>query len=123
MIDHGKRSLPYEACGILSGNQKVVKSIWKLQNELQSDRRFFISRSVIENTLIQIEELNQEVLAIYHTHPTTSPKPSYYDIRSHTDPAVMMVIVSFKTSPPQTKWYKVTNGNVNEYLFTIEPIS
>lgn len=33
MVQHGLEELPYEACGILSGREKQVSTLWKLQNE------------------------------------------------------------------------------------------
>src|SRR5690625_351984 len=41
MIEHGRVTLPYEACGMFSGNNQKIKSFWPLENESKSDRRFF----------------------------------------------------------------------------------
>jgi proteasome lid subunit RPN8/RPN11 len=109
--------LPYEACGLLSGDKYNVQSIWHLENEWKSDRRFFVSKTVIEETIQKFKKPNEQVRAIYHSHPTTAPVPSSYDISSHPNENVKMVIVSYKTNPPITKMYNIRGSNYEECLF------
>ena len=54
MLAHGRLSLPFEACGFLSGNNYKVQSIWQLENEWKSDRRFFVSKRIVEYTVQEI---------------------------------------------------------------------
>ncbi|WP_430788250.1 Mov34/MPN/PAD-1 family protein [Virgibacillus flavescens] len=121
MLAHGRTTLPFETCGLLSGNNGNVQSIWKLENELKSDRRFFVGKGIIEETIREIKSLDEQVLAIYHTHPTTAPVPSFYDITNHPDEVVKMVIVSYKTMHPITKCYNICGANHQECLFWLEP--
>jgi len=122
LLNHGRSKLPYEACGILSGKNNQVHSIWKLKNEVKSDRRFFVGKKAIVETLHHIAEKDEVVLAIYHSHPTTAPVPSYIDIKNHLDSEVKMIIVSYKTKNPIVKCYSVQNRAYKEQPFLIEPI-
>ena len=54
LVNHGRLQLPYEACGVLSGRNLTVQSIWKLKNELNSDRRFFVGERTVNKTLQSI---------------------------------------------------------------------
>ncbi len=120
MIEHGKVTLPYEACGMFSGNNQKIKSCWPLENESKSDRRFFVSKKVVEETIQKAKELDEQILAIYHTHPSTAPIPSIDDIKYHVDHDVKMVIISYKTKSAITKWYRIMDSTYEECLFLID---
>ncbi|MFD1446445.1 M67 family metallopeptidase [Oceanobacillus profundus] len=121
MLEHGRSSLPFEACGLLSGNNHKINSIWQLDNKLRSDRRFFVEKRTIEKTIQEIKNLNEQVIAVYHSHPTTAPVPSVYDITNHPDNKVKMVIISYKTNPSITKCYQIEKTSYEECLFYINP--
>ncbi|MCC2250671.1 Mov34/MPN/PAD-1 family protein [Virgibacillus sp. AGTR] len=120
MVEHGVSTLPYEACGLLAGNQTNVQSIWQLKNECKSDRRFFVSKHNVERTLNRINEEKQDVLAIYHSHPFTAPIPSTLDMINHPDTDIKMIIISFKRGSPTVRWYRIRDTNYEECLFRIE---
>lgn len=120
MIEHGRKTLPNEACGFLSGNDQFIYSIWPLHNEAKSRIKFFVSEKVVRKTLLKIEQLNERVLAIYHTHPLSKPIPSKYDIEYHADEAVKMVIVSYRTKLPVAKCYRIRGLVYEECLFLID---
>ena len=120
MIEHSRFNLPYEACGLLSGNKIKVQSIWELENEIRSTSRYFVGKKVVEHTLQVISKQKETVLAIYHSHPTTAPVPSYYDIVHHPDSEIFMIIVSFKMEMPKVKCYRVQSGVYNECPILIE---
>ncbi|WP_087972256.1 M67 family metallopeptidase [Oceanobacillus rekensis] len=120
MVEHGRSCLPYEACGLLSGINHNVQSIWQLENEWKSDRRFFVRKKIVEETVQKIKQLNEQVLAVYHSHPTTAPVPSNYDITNHPDDHVFMVIISYKTRPPITKWYHIQESVYESCSFFVE---
>lgn len=121
MVESGKANLPYETCGLLSGTNNRVLLLWHLENELKSAKRFFVRKKTVEKTIQKIKNLEEQVLAIYHTHPTTAPVPSSYDMTNHPDEKVNMVIISFKTNLPVTKWYTIKGQHYTERLFCIEP--
>ncbi|NBJ68080.1 MULTISPECIES: M67 family metallopeptidase [Clostridia] len=122
MIEHGEQGIPFESCGLLAGNNMHTKSIWRLENEQLSDRRFFVSKAKVGEVIEKIRQRNEEVLAIYHTHPTTSPIPSRYDLIHHPTEHVKMVIISYKSTPPLAKCYQIYKNNYEECLFYIEPL-
>lgn len=120
MIGHGEDMLPYEACGMLSGNNNNIKSIWPFRNEAKSTNRFFVSKNVIIETLRKIALKKEEVIAIYHTHPLTKPIPSRYDLAHHIDEDVKMVIVSYRAEKPVAKCFRIVDKSYEECLFLVE---
>ncbi|MBM7603157.1 proteasome lid subunit RPN8/RPN11 [Metabacillus crassostreae] len=120
IINHGVKYLPNEVCGILSGTNNCIQSVWKLKNELNSDRRFYVGKGVVKCTLKLIEQRGHEVLGIYHSHPATSPIPSTSDIINHPDPNVKMIIISYKKITPVVKCFKIHNQQFKEILFLVK---
>ncbi|WP_179107304.1 Mov34/MPN/PAD-1 family protein [Sediminibacillus massiliensis] len=121
MLEHGRDNLPYEACGLLSGNGSRINHFWPLVNEIQSASRFFIKKETVEKNIKKIDHLEEQVLAIYHTHPTTAPVPSSYDLLHHPDENISMVIISYKTETPIARCYFIQGSTYDEGLFCVQP--
>ncbi|MGE8205252.1 Mov34/MPN/PAD-1 family protein [Heyndrickxia sp. NPDC080065] len=117
IVEFTHQELPCEACGILSGEisgeNLIVKRIWKFKNELNSSSRFYVSKEKVDIVISNINKLNDHLIAIFHSHPTALAIPSYQDIKYHLDPKVLMVIVSFAKNKTDIKCYQITE---NEYL-------
>ncbi|MET3683736.1 proteasome lid subunit RPN8/RPN11 [Alkalibacillus flavidus] len=120
IIEHCRDSLPNESCGLLTGNDNHVNRFWPLDNELKSTKLYFVSKRSLEKVLTKINQTGEQVLAIYHTHPTTAPVPSYYDLQNHPDETVQMMIISFKTEPPKSKIYTIKNRLHSEGLIILK---
>ncbi|MDX8046614.1 M67 family metallopeptidase [Gracilibacillus sp. S3-1-1] len=119
IITEGNKRLPYEACGLLAGNKNQVHSFWPLNNHLQSSRRFFVPKEEVRAAERQIINKKEQVLAVFHTHPSTKAVPSYYDLQNHPTVDVAMVIVSFKHDDPVMKWYAVRHNDYHEVKWSI----
>jgi len=115
--------LPYEACGLLSGSNNKVQSMWELENKWKSDKHFLVRKKQVEEALQKINQRNEQVLAVYHSHPTTAPVPSYNDIVNHPDDNVNMVIISYKKRSPITRWYRIQGSVYEACTFIVEPSS
>ncbi len=120
MIEHCKSELPYETCGLFSGNGENVQSRWEFNNSFKQRHRYFIAKEIVQEALTKISDKQEEVLVIYHTHPTTDPVPTYIDMKNHPDPNVIMMIVSFRLSEPRVKAYQITNGRCVDYPYLVD---
>ncbi|WP_026561685.1 M67 family metallopeptidase [Bacillus sp. J37] len=114
IIDHCCSEQPYEACGIVSGVNDIVSSIWKLKNESKSLNRYFVSNEKVQNVFDEIFNKGENVLGIYHSHPKTSPIPSEFDLINHPYHDVKMIIISLKKKKPVIKCYEIVNKSFFE---------
>lgn len=92
---------------MLSGHHYSVTHVWKLHNEIQSDVRFFVSKKAVDETLQKVNAYQEDIIAIFHSHPSTLAIPSHYDILHHADQEVMMVIVSFIKDIVDVRAYRI----------------
>lgn len=107
MIEHCSRELPYEACGLLSGNSDVIHRIWKVKNIDQSPDSFTMDQKEMNHALCRMKSKSEELLGIYHSHPSSIPYPSKNDILYFNDPSLLYFIVSFAFSTPRLKCYLI----------------
>ncbi len=119
MIQHCKTELPNEACGIVSGVNGEVTSVWRLKNESKSEKRYFVGKESVQKTFNKIFHKGEIVLGIYHSHPKTSPIPSKFDLINHPYQDVKMIIVSFKKVNPVTKCYVIENRSSTESILIV----
>src|SRR5438128_559011 len=87
MVRHAQTELPNECCGLLAGvrDGEVLRvSAWHpLVNELASPTRY---HSKAESLLVAhhaMQDADHEVVAIYHSHPTSEPIPSETDLEQN----------------------------------------
>ena len=122
MVEHARREVPLECCGILSGREKTVEKAFELQNAEKSPVRYSISPLDQLRVFEQIEKESEEMIAIYHSHTHTIPFPSETDVRMAFYPDVSTIIISLKEEKaPLVKAFRI--GKEAIYLEEIEVIS
>ena len=61
----------YEVCGVLSGLEGKVLNLYKVKNiATQPEIAFYMEPQGLYNALIAVERSGQELLAIFHSHPS-----------------------------------------------------
>ena len=122
MIAHAQAELPNECLGLLAGRivrddpattiaiGQVVKR-YPLINALASPTEFLSEpRSMMEaDRDMRADHL--ELLAIYHSHPTTHPVPSAKDRDRSYSSNVVNVIISLKGEKPEVKAWWLTEAD------------
>ncbi|MGL6074732.1 MAG: M67 family metallopeptidase [Fimbriiglobus sp.] len=85
---------PLECCGLLAGQAGHIEAIYPIPNELGSPVAFRTEPWAMLQAQRKMRTAGQELLAIYHSHPTSPPIPSRLDLAEnpHVD-AVLCVII------------------------------
>ena len=83
LLDHSNKEEPNESCAILYGNKKgeesTVKEIWLTENIDASPIEFTLSNEQTLEMYKKSEELNLEIIGIFHSHPKGEAYPSHTD--------------------------------------------
>ncbi|MBL8824169.1 MAG: M67 family metallopeptidase [Planctomycetia bacterium] len=112
MVEHARSELPHECVGMLLGQTDGQATHYiALVNELQSPTRFLTEAMSMLRAEKKRRELNLEVLAIVHSHPTSDPIPSQYDKADHYSSDVVCLILSLKEKEPNLQgWWINPDG-------------
>ncbi len=115
IVIQAKAEIPIEACGILAGRDGTVEQFYKMTNIDHSNTHFMMEPQEQFNVVKDIRSNGLEMLAIYHSHPTSPARPSVEDIRLALTPNVIYVIVSLLNGDaPAAKGFLIEDGNVDE---------
>ncbi|MFD6094734.1 Mov34/MPN/PAD-1 family protein [Nocardiopsis flavescens] len=124
LIAHARRVYPLEACGIVAGpagSGRAVRVV-EMANALGHPRRFQFDPHEQLRVWRRMDELGEQPVVIYHSHPTTAPVPSRTDIAGATEPGAVYVIVSLRdpARPKVKAWKMPAAGPVEEPINLIE---
>jgi len=92
MLEQVRAASPEEACGILAGTAGVVTRVIPITNSLHSPVRYRMDAQEQLDALLWLEDNQQEMLAIYHSHPAGPPHPSATDIAEFAYPPALTLI-------------------------------
>jgi proteasome lid subunit RPN8/RPN11 len=113
MIGYCKQALPYEACGLISGNKEELgNNLWKIKNESLSLNRFYMSKEAIKRAVIKMNENGEILTGIFHSHPTSLAVPSQHDIENNPYDHIGYLIVSFYKGKVEVGCFKMNNKKV-----------
>jgi [CysO sulfur-carrier protein]-S-L-cysteine hydrolase len=95
IIEHCLDEKPCEACGILTGRSGRVLHAYATDNAKRSPVYYEVDPEQQEYVLRAMVRQGEELVAIYHSHPTAAAYPSANDIRLAIHyPDAIRVIVS-----------------------------
>lgn len=114
LLTHARAELPHESVGMLIGKDGLVFEYLPLVNELKSPTRFLTEARSMLSAEKRRRQLGCEVLAIFHSHPTSQPVPSKYDVADHYSSDVLCLIVSLMEAEPLLRAWWIDKGEVSE---------
>jgi proteasome lid subunit RPN8/RPN11 len=115
MIAHARRELPNESCGLLAGSIEGdtgrVTQHFSIRNDLASPTEYLTSARDLLDAMKAVRAAGTDVLAIYHSHPTSEPVPSRKDIeRNEWGDAAAHVIVGLQGEEPDVRAWWIGEG-------------
>ena len=85
IVDHAKKGLPNEACGLLGGyvegDKRVVTDVYLLRNVDESREHFSMDPAEQLAAIKDIRQKKGVLLGNFHSHPESPSRPSQEDIR------------------------------------------
>ncbi len=119
VIEHARREQPLECCGLLAGHIVdgigTVTTRFELGNDATSATEYQSNARDMLFAFRTMRERGLELLAIYHSHPTSDPVPSRHDIERNTyGETAAHVIVGLATTPPVVKAWWLTETDYRE---------
>lgn len=126
MLAHAIAECPNECVGMLVGQpESTVVDHYPLVNALASPTRFISepkSQLAVERAC---RERGLQILAVYHSHPTSLPVPSRVDLDPEVNywlgTEVLSVIISLMDLEPVVRAYRLWDGGYEAITWAVSP--
>ena len=116
VIAHARATLPNECCGLLAGRVEggvgVVTTRFGVGNDLASPTAYHTNPRDLLAAFRAMREGKLELLAVYHSHPTSEAVPSRRDVAENTygDTVAHLIVGLAHATPDLTAWWIAEEG-------------
>jgi proteasome lid subunit RPN8/RPN11 len=116
IVAHARRDHPDECCGVVAGRDGSATRLFEMGNAERSPTGFTFDSAEWLKVYRDIDDADEEILVVYHSHTATEAYPSRTDIRwSVNTPGASWLLVSTRDPAyDEVKSYKITEGAVAE---------
>ncbi len=119
MVAHCKACYPNEACGILAGTSSRASKIYTMQNIEMSPVSYMMDSKEQFRVMKDMRENNLSMLAIYHSHPSSTARPSQKDVSLAFYDDCYYVIVGMINQNPDIKAFSIKETKVEDVNITV----
>lgn len=118
LLHHAQQTPTQEVCGLISSQNNKPYHCYPIKNTAQQPECFFNLDSQQQiQTMSQMRENNEQLFAIYHSHPKTPAIPSITDIEQANYPDALYIIISLNIKGVlQLRAYKLVKFQFIEVL-------
>jgi proteasome lid subunit RPN8/RPN11 len=125
IIDGTREALPNEGCGVLVANRVAEDGglptrFVGMRNVAASPFRYLMDPDEQLRVLLEIDDADEVVWAIVHSHVASPPAPSPTDVGLAAYPDALYILCSFAGEPPEVRGWTIVKGSVNEVV--LEPV-
>lgn len=115
LIQHARDDLPNECCGVVGSRDRVAESVYRAINGAASPLRYELESRDLLRIFNAIDDADQDVGAIYHSHTRSAAYPSQTDINLALYPDTLYIIVSLADADvPDVKAFSIVDRKVTE---------
>ena len=115
IVSNARASQPNEGCGLIAGRNGVADRLIPMENVLDSPTAYEMAPAQLIAALRALRENGQELVAIYHSHPTGPSHPSAQDMGRAYYPEAAHIIVSLeRPERPVVRGFRIIDGKALE---------
>lgn len=120
VLAHARRDHPDEACGVIAGRDGVATRVFEMANADRSPTGFTFDSAEWLAVYRDVDDADEELLAVYHSHTMTEAYPSRTDVLwSRTTEFAHWLLVSTRSDDDEVRSYVITDGEVVEEAVTV----
>lgn len=121
LIEWLRGALPNEGCGLLVSDKVaeeggVPTRFVGMRNAAASPYRYLMDPDEQLRVLLEIDDADEVVWGIVHSHVASPPYPSPTDIGLAAYPDALYLLCSFASEPPEVRAWTIVEGAVNEVV-------
>src|SRR5215217_7576498 len=115
IIDHARAELPRECCGVIISHSGRPVELRRLTNVYPGIDFYEPDASELYRLVVEIDDSDSEIGAIYHSHPVSEAHPSPRDVEYAGWPDSVYLICSLEiTEQPMIRAFRIVDGAVTE---------
>lgn len=121
LLDWLRDALPNEGCGVLVSDRiaedgGLPSRFIGMRNVAESPYRYLMDPDEQLRVLLEIDDNDEVVWGIVHSHVASPPYPSPTDVGLAAYPDAIYVLASFAAEPPDVRAWTIVDGAVNEVV-------
>jgi [CysO sulfur-carrier protein]-S-L-cysteine hydrolase len=122
LVAHAREDAPNECCGMIGGANGRATTVYRATNAEASPLRYRVDPQQQLRIMSEIDEREEELVAIYHSHTASPAYPSQTDINlAELWPDPVYVIVSLEDpDEPSIRAFWIREGQVDEAELVVE---
>jgi len=112
-----------EICGLVGGHDNIATSCYPVDNiSSHPDSRFELDPEQQISAMKMMRDKSEQLLAIYHSHPSAAAEPSQRDIQLASYPDAVYLIISLNTKGVlEMRGFHIQDGKATEIKLTMMP--
>jgi proteasome lid subunit RPN8/RPN11 len=115
MIAQAVAELPNECCGLLAGTPDGrVTHRYGLINAAASPVEYLSDARSMFEAVRDMRRHGVDVVAVYHSHPTSAPAPSRKDREQNYSADIVNLIVSLQSTDPEVRGWWLSESDARE---------
>ena len=110
-----------EICGLVGSKNGIPSTCYPVDNIAgQPQQKFLLDAKQQIAALSKMRNQDEELFAIYHSHPKAPAEPSSYDLESTTYPKALCLIISLNTKGVlEMRGFKISQQKAEEVVLTL----
>ena len=111
LLHHAQQTPEQEVCGLISSQNNIPLHCYPIKNTADKPESFFnLDAQQQIQAMANMRDNNEQLFAIYHSHPTAPAIPSNADIEQANYPDALYIIISLNTKGVlELRAYKITD--------------
>lgn len=98
LLHHAQQTPELEVCGLVSSQNNIPLHSYPIKNTADKPESLFsLDAQQQIQAMAQMRDNNEQLFAIYHSHPTAPAIPSSTDIEQANYPDTLTIIISLNT--------------------------
>lgn len=120
IIAHAESELPRECCGLIAGKDGEATRLYRLTNVEAGNRLYRIDDDELYGVIRELDDREEDILVIYHSHPVTEAYPSRTDVNLAFYPDAFYLICSLQDPErPSLRSFRIVDEQITEVPLTI----
>jgi proteasome lid subunit RPN8/RPN11 len=124
LIEWAREGAPNEACGLLAATRTaedggVPSRFLPMKNAAASPYRYLMDPDEQLRVMLDIDDREQVIWGIFHSHVASKPEPSVTDIGLAFYPEALYLICSLAGAMPEVRAWAIQDGRVGEVVLEV----